>query len=419
MNIGYACLTVGVKDTSMKRCNKKNASQSRLKELIADNLKSLENIIDYNIMNGIKLFRISSDFIPFGSSPVNSLKWWEIYDEEFLHIGNKIRDNNIRISMHPGQYTVLNSKDKSVVERAIDDLEYHSRVLDSLKAGPENKIVLHIGGVYNEKKSSIERFVENYHMLSNRVKRRLIIENDDKSYNISEVLEIGKRIGAPVVFDNLHNSSNPSDPLKTEKFWINECRPTWQEKDGNQKIHYSQQAKDKRQGAHSNSINVGDFLAFTASIERSDIDIMLEVKDKNLSAIKCINSISMDKKIKVLESEWSKYKYNVLEKSPSSYNKIRELLKNKQEYPAVQFYNILETAMEQSEDVGKAINAAMHVFGYFKKDSSESEKTKIMDKIQNYRDSKIPLRMLKGSLLKMAIKYNKNYLLESYYFILQ
>jgi len=145
---------------------------------------------------------------------------------------------------------------------------------------------------------------------------------------------------------------------------------------------------------------------------------MLEVKDKNLSAVKCVNSISIGKKIKVLESEWSKYKYSVLEKSPSSYNKIRELLKNKQEYPVIEFYNILETAMEEAEDAGKAINAAMHVLGYFKKDVSESEKTKLMDKIQNYRDKKIPLKKLKGSLHKMAIKYKKNYLLESYYFIL-
>ena len=245
-----------------------------------------------------------------------------------------------------------------------------------------------------------------------------MIENDDKSYNISEVLEIGIRIGAPVVFDNLHNSSNPSDPLKTEKFWIKECGSTWHEKDGKQKIHYSQQANDKRQGAHSKTINIDAFLDFTASIERSDIDIMLEVKDKNLSAVKCVNSISIGKKIKVLESEWSKYKYSVLEKSPSSYNKIRELLKNKQEYPVIEFYNILETAMEEAEDAGKAINAAMHVLGYFKKDVSESEKTKLMDKIQNYRDKKIPLKKLKGSLHKMAIKYKKNYLLESYYFIL-
>jgi UV DNA damage endonuclease len=419
MNIGYACLTVGVKDTSMKRCNKKNASESRLKELISENLKSLENIIDYNIMNGIKLFRISSDFIPFGSSPANSLKWWEIYDEKFMHIGNKIRDNDIRISMHPGQYTVLNSKDRSVVERAVDDLEYHSRVLDSLRAGPENKIVLHIGGVYKEKNRSIERFIENYQLLSKPVRRRLIIENDDKSYNISEVLEIGKRIGAPVVFDNLHNLSNPSNPLKTEKFWINECRSTWQEKDGNQKIHYSQQAKDKRQGAHSKSINVGEFLKFYSSMERSDIDIMLEVKDKNLSAVKCINSISMDKKIKVLESEWSKYKYSVLEKSPSNYNEIRELLKDKRDYPVIRFYSILETALNKQEDVGNSINAAMHVWGYFKKDVSASEKTKLMDKMGDYRDGKISLRILKGSLLKLANKYEIKYLLESYYFILQ
>ena len=204
MSIGYACLALGVKDSSMKTCMKKNASESRLKELIENNLDSLENLIDYNIKSGIKLFRISSDLIPFGSSPVNGLQWWKIYAERFSLIGNKIRENNIRVSMHPGQYTVLNSQDEEVVERAVEDLIYHCRVLEGLGTGNESKIILHIGGVYNDKKKSANRFSENCRRLPDNVRQRLVIENDDRSYNISDVLEIGKRLGIPVVFDNLN-----------------------------------------------------------------------------------------------------------------------------------------------------------------------------------------------------------------------
>jgi len=418
MSIGYACLALGVKDSSMKTCMKKNASESRLRELIENNLDSLENLIDYNIKSGIKLFRISSDLIPFGSSPVNGLQWWKIYAERFSLIGNKIRENNIRVSMHPGQYTVLNSQDEEVVERAVEDLIYHCRVLEGLGTGNESKIILHIGGVYNDKKKSANRFSENCRRLPDNVRQRLVIENDDRSYNISDVLEIGKRLGIPVVFDNLHNSINPSSAEKTEEFWINECRATWSEKDGNQKIHYSQQAIDKRAGAHSESIDVKCFLDFYSVLGKKDIDIMLEVKDKNLSAVKCMNCVNGSGKMKSLEIEWSKYKYSVLEKSLAAYNEIRELLKEKRGYPAVSFYSILENALGYAENAGNAVNAAMHVFGYFKRDASEKEKERVLNRIDKYKKGEDGLQPLKKELQRLSLKYEKEYLLESYYFLL-
>jgi len=419
MSIGYACLALGVKDSSMKGCLKKNASEIRLKELIRGNLNSLDNLINYNIESGIKMFRISSDLIPFASSPVNSIEWWNIYKKEFSLIGNKIRENKIRVSMHPGQYTVLNSQDEGVVERAVEDLQYHSRVLDSLGTGSECKIVLHIGGVYNDKYKAIERFSKNYSKLPDFVKERLVIENDDKSYNISEVLEVGKRLKVPVVFDNLHNFSNPSYPEKSEEFWINECRGTWSEKDGKQKIHYSQQAVYKRVGAHSESIEIKKFLEFYSKLGNGNTDIMLEVKDKNLSAVKCINCIRSSGRIRLLEIEWSKYKYSILEKSSLAYKEIRELLKCKNGYQPVRFYSILENALRQPENIGNALNAAMHVFGYFKKDASDKERERFLSKINKYKEGETSLRLLKKELHRLSIKYEKEYLLESYYFLLQ
>ncbi|MFA6668942.1 MAG: hypothetical protein WCS14_05540, partial [Candidatus Methanomethylophilaceae archaeon] len=148
MRIGYACLTVGVPGTRFRTCTARNATPDVLSELIGSNLRSLDNILDYNIKNGIELFRISSDIIPFGSHPVNTLRWWDDFGEELRSIGNKAIYNGIRLSMHPGQYTVLNSPDEDVVKRAGEDLMYHSRFLDAVGAGPECKIILHIGGVY-------------------------------------------------------------------------------------------------------------------------------------------------------------------------------------------------------------------------------------------------------------------------------
>lgn len=289
MRIGYACLCLGVPNTNIKRCMMKNAEEERLLELITNNLNSLDNIINYNIENNIRLFRISSDLIPFGSSSVNKLAWWDIYASEFQRIGEKIKTSGMRVSLHPGQYTVLNSPKEEVVKKAIDDLNYHTKVLQSLGMGEDNKIILHMGGVYNDKKSAIKRFICNFYRLDDCIKNRVVLENDDKSFNIFDVLEIGKILNTPVVFDNLHNEINYYDKEKSHTFWINECRKTWKEKDGCQKIHYSQQDPEKTIGSHSSTILVNKFIDFYNDLEKDDIDIMLEVKDKNLSAVKCIN----------------------------------------------------------------------------------------------------------------------------------
>lgn len=294
MRIGYACLTIGVPNTSIKRCIMRNASEAKLLELISHNLDSLENIIDYNIDNNIRLFRISSDLIPFGSSHINKIPWWNLYKAKFFKIGNKIKAYGIRVSMHPGQYTVLNSPNEDVVRRAIDDLNYHSKVLDSLGVGIEHKIILHIGGVYNDKKSAISRFVTNFNNIDGSVKDRIVLENDDKSFDICDVLEIATVLGVPVVFDNLHNEINSCDRQKSDALIINECKKTWKEKDGIQKIHYSQQDLNKKIGSHSSSILVDSFVRFCKNMGRDDIDIMLEVKDKNLSAVKCISRLSLE-----------------------------------------------------------------------------------------------------------------------------
>ena len=292
MRIGYACLVIGVKNTNFRSVTMKNASEEKLLEIIEHNLKSLNNIIDYNIENNIKLFRITSDLIPFGSSPVNTLNWWEIFSSQFKSIGEKIRSSDMRVSMHPGQYTVLNSHRGDVVSRAIGDLNYHNLILDSLGIDRKNKIILHIGGVYGNKEEAIERFIQNYGLVNKGVKERLVIENDDKSYNIKDVLLIGNRLDIPVVYDNLHNYVLPYDKLKDDNYWINKCKNTWKREDGPQKIHYSQQDKNKRPGAHSETIEVEEFAVFLNNLDNNEeIDIMLEVKDKNLSAINCINMI--------------------------------------------------------------------------------------------------------------------------------
>jgi len=417
MSIGYACLTVGVPNTGIKGCMLKNANEEKLAELIRHNLTSLKNIINYNDANDVRLFRISSDIIPFGSSPANTLQWRSVFKEDLSILGNSIGEAGIRVSMHPGQYTVLNSPDRQVAERAVDDLAYHSALLDNLKVDFTNKIILHVGGVYGDKKSAVTLFSDRYKDLDDSIKRRLVIENDDKSYHIGDVLELGSRLGIPVIYDNLHNKVNCCDPSKNDYYWISQCSASWKHEDGRQKVHYSQQDLHKSSGSHSESISVDEFLDFFAGLGEYKPDIMLEVKDKNLSAIKCINCTTSNKKVKALELEWSRYKYAVLEKSPNDYKKIRDLLKDKSSYPAIDFYRLIEHAYAQEVFPGNCVNAALHIWGYFKGMASVEEKERFFNLLQICQEKGSSMNTLKRFLYKLAEKYNQEYLHNSYYFI--
>ena len=418
MSIGYACLNIGTPDTNIRSVMQRNATPEKLTEVTAHNLAALEKMIDYNRKNNIQLFRISSDLIPFGSSPVNALPWWDIHAEAFQRIGAKIRKSGMRVSFHPGQYTVLNSPDDDVVARAILDLEHHAKMLECLGVNNEHKIVLHVGGIYGDKVAALERFATNFKRLAEAVQNRLIIENDDRLYNIEDVLGLAFRLQIPAVYDNLHHASNPPPSGGDDRYWIAAATKTWESRDGNQKIHYSQQSPGKRPGAHTDTIQLDTFLAFHEQLEDKQIDIMLEVKDKNLSAIKCQNATTTAPRMVLLEKEWGRYKYAVLERSPAVYQAIRTLLKDKEAYPVQEFYHLIDTAFAEEIRPGYAENAAAHVWGYFKKHATDAERRQYEKNLANYRNGGGTSATIKRHLFRLAQKYESEYLLQSLYFYL-
>ena len=411
MNIGYACLTLGVPDTQMKSLRLSGAAPDKLAAVIAHNLRALEAQLAYNIRSGIKLFRISSDIIPFASHPQVRFDWCGEFETQLKALGGMIAQSGMRVSMHPGQYTVLNARDADVAARAVEDLAYHAGFLDALGTGSAHKIVLHIGGVYNDKKQSLQRFKTHFSYLDDSVRHRLVIENDDRHFHIGDVLDTASALGIPAVFDNLHHLVNSCGG--TDAQWIATCRPTWT--DSRQKIHYSQQSADKRPGAHSPTVRVRELLNFCGALPDRNIDVMLEVKDKNLSAVKCLLCTAEKKEISRLENEWSRYKYLVLEHDPRGYQQIRQLLKNKSAYPAAEFYEIVEQALTQPFSFGHAQNAAMHVWGYFK-DIADAKEKALFEKLSQTADEE-SLKRAKRLLCKLAYKYNSEYLKASYYFL--
>jgi UV DNA damage endonuclease len=298
-------------------------------------------------------------------------------------------------------------------------LLYHSRVLDSLGLDQQHKIVLHIGGVYQDKEAAIHRFMENCRALPERIRRRLVLENDDRSYHAADVLAIAGRLGLPAVYDNLHAQVNPDPGGMAFPEMIRAFGTTWKGQDGPQKIHYSQQDRKKKPGSHSASIGIEAFLDYAAQLPDQDIDVMLEVKDKNLSAVKCILCTQPGTAVKDLEEEWKRYKYKVLEKSQTAYDQIRRLLSDKSQAQPVAFYRLVEEALAEGDDPGSQINASLHVWGYFKKTATAGERDKFFKLVRDVEDGNANGDAMRKMLLRMVNRYDQPYLKESYYFYLE
>ncbi len=154
------------------------------------------------------------------------------------------------------------------------------------------RIQIHVGGVYGDKKKSMEKFVERFESLDEEIKRRLVIENDDKSYSLKDCIKIHGVIGIPVLFDRLHHEVNNSGETILEAFEL--FQNTWEKKDGLPMVDYSSQRSGKRQGEHAETLDLDNFKDFLEGTRPFDYDLMLEIKDKEQSALRAVELASQD-----------------------------------------------------------------------------------------------------------------------------
>lgn len=247
------------------------------------NLRATCEILRWNEANGIKVFRISSSVIPFASHPVNGGTWREALRPMLATMGAYSRDRNMRLSMHPGQYTILNSPVERVFSAALADLDYHSSLLELMGLACNAKIILHCGGRYGDKDHSIKRLEKRFLNLPDRIKCRISFENDENVCG-AEILELCERVGAPAIFDTFHHEVHRSLPGMSNREIIEAFADTWPNGE-RQEIHYSDQHPAKRAGSHSDHVNVKRFIDFYDTVSDMELDIMVEVKDKEQSVL--------------------------------------------------------------------------------------------------------------------------------------
>lgn len=301
MNLGYACINMTLgnnkpKITTNRSMIKRTFVEKGLpyaSELGVLNSRDLLEILKWNYENDILLFRMSSEFFPWASEyKLEDLPDFEEISKNLKSAGDYAKDVGIRITAHPGPFNVLVSPNEKVVLNTIVDLEIHGRIFDlmGLDRSPYNKINIHCNGVYGDKLSAMDRFIKNYSRLSDSVKTRLTIENDDKAtmYSVKDLMYIHERIGIPIVFDYHHHKFNTGDLSEQDALEL--AISTWP--DGITPIvHYSES-----KALHENNDSIkpqahSDLIKKLPNTYGNDVDVMVEAKSKELAILPFLRAV--------------------------------------------------------------------------------------------------------------------------------
>ena len=306
VRLGYVALSKALDDVTTSSTItytnyiNKNYNASKLLEITKDNLEALNEIIKYNIKNNFHFYRLTSKLVPLATHNKVSFDYIAPLKDEYKKISKLINDNNIRVDTHPDQYAVLNSMDSKIVKNTVEILEYHYKIMDAI--GIKDKIIiLHVGSSACGKKASITRFINNFNKLPDHIKKCIAVENDDKVYNIKDVLELCHKINVPMVLDYHHFICN--NEKEDINDYLKEIIDTWNGKIP--KMHFSSpKSKLKKEfRSHSDYINKKCFIKFINILKKQDkdIDIMLEAKAKDDAVSRLARCLKYETNYKFLD----------------------------------------------------------------------------------------------------------------------
>ena len=294
LRLGLCCLfqeePIKFRHSTAKNILKFEAAErdKKISELCLHNSKSLLQALETCHRLDIKSFRVMSPLFPLYTHPDVGYNLAELYDrDEITDTLKKVKKfkqaHDIRLSFHPDQFNVLNSPRPEVVQRSIIELSYQAMLAEAIDADVIN---IHLGGVYDDKKSAIQRFIETFASLPGNIQQRLTVENDDKSYTPQDLKQVFDETGIPFVYDVHHHRCNP-DGLSIEEATDMSIK-IWQNLNREPYFHISSPKLGWNSGkpqAHADYIDFKDFPDYWKKL-KSSFTLDVEAKAKELAVIK-------------------------------------------------------------------------------------------------------------------------------------
>ncbi len=196
----------------------RTAALEKLAGLCAANAEALLAALHFCTDNEIGCFRINSQILPIKTHPLHGydmgdLPGGDAIVQRFRQCGEFASAHGLRLAFHPDQFVVLNSQRPDVVEASVRELEYQAEAAEWVGADVIN---IHGGGAYGDKQKALTDFASNLALLSPRVRNRLTVENDDRTYTPSDLLPLCRAEGIPLVYDVHHHRCN-RDSLTVEE----------------------------------------------------------------------------------------------------------------------------------------------------------------------------------------------------------
>ena len=174
----------------------RDVAEERLWDLMVHNIASYKRLIEYvgSLPPELRMVRLGSDVLPVYTEPTWCYYWRrtdvrEYCEREFAKVGATARALDVRLSMHPGQFTVLASDNEEIVERSIEEFEYHTDVIRWMGYGrtfQDFKNNVHISG--RKGPAGIKAVVDT--RLSPEARNTITIENDENKWGLDASLEL-------------------------------------------------------------------------------------------------------------------------------------------------------------------------------------------------------------------------------------
>ncbi|WP_226579712.1 UV DNA damage repair endonuclease UvsE [Halobacillus litoralis] len=299
--LGYVAMSVHLQNASpsqtmtykrFSQIRDVEAATRKLERIAVSNIQNCIRLLKHNKAHDIHFFRLSSRLVPLATH--EELEGWDYIGaikDDLTELGEFAKENKIRMDFHPDHFVVINAPDKEIFKTSMKVLKYHYLLLHHMGLDPMHRCVFHLGGRYQNKEKSLERFIENWALVPSGIQKMVMIENDDTSYTLSDCLYVCEKLNIPLVFDLHHHLAN-QEGEKWEEEWERVVK-TWAHSPLPLKMHISSPKNEQEFKSHADFVNVDMFLDFVKKVEGSveQVDCMIEAKQKDEALFKLVEEL--------------------------------------------------------------------------------------------------------------------------------